>query len=271
MLKAGFPDSEHMAIFKGGFDLDLKNKRLIFVPDTYSVILEINGTLCFLYSDGKSLPYLSEKQITIPKNHDDTVLFDYSYVTGTKENPILMLPTGTTVDLNSSRMLENGILGPPVMQFPKLNKSRCSYTWVNGDVTAIRYADGTDGTDAKASKEWKDQMGSVNMTPTAKRKRHLFEDDMVLLQINFLAPGKHDEFLKLPSGSVLKNKELTSPDGNLLFEMLAGMCAFHYWFHVHILTSHKLPVERAVCTGDKKRKPVDAGDCFMLPTRVVHN
>ena len=267
MLKAGFPDSEHMAIFKGGFDFDLKNKRLIVVPDTYSVIVEINGTLCFLYSDGKSLPYLSAKELTTSEYHEERLLFDCSFVTGTKEEPILKLPTGSTVDLNSSRMLdENGNLGLPVMQFPKLNKSRCSYTWVNGDVTAIRYADGTDGTDTKANQEWKDRMGSVNMTVTPKRKKHLFEDDMVLREIHLLSPGNHAEILKLPSGAVLKNKELTSPpDGNLLFEMLAGMCAFHYWFHVHILTSHKLPVERAVCTGDKKRKPVDAGDCFMLP------
>ena len=232
VLKQGFPPKEHSGIFRN-VALELGNKRLIFVPNTFSVLVEIDGILSFLYPDGKHLPYLSEKHITIPKNLGEELLFDYSYVTGTKENPILMLPTGTMVDLNSSRMLENGKLGLSVMQFPKLNKSRCSYTWVNGDVTAIRYADGTDGTDTKANQDWKDLMGSVNMTATPKRKKHMFKDDMVLRETLLLAPGKHDEFLKLPSGAVLKNMELTSPlDGKLLFEMLAGKCAFHYCFRI---------------------------------------
>ena len=229
VLKAGFPEKEHSAIFRD-VALQLGNKPLIFVPNTNSVLVEIEGTMCFLYSDGKSIPYLSEKQITIPKNLGVEVLFDFSYVTGT----FLKLPTGSIVNLKRSQMLdENGNLGEPVMQFPKLNESGCSYEWVHGDVVETRYVDGTD---SKPTREWREKMKNTNLTASSKIKVQLFEKDLVLRRIfdrgQTTGPGRFKEVLSLPSGALLTNKRLTIPAGGiLLFEMLAGMCSSNCCFY----------------------------------------
>ena len=228
MLKEGFPPKEHSAIFRD-VAIQLGNRPLYFIPNTFSVLVEIEGTLCFLYPDGKSIPYLSEKKITIPKNLGEKVLFDYSYVTGT----LLKLPTGTTVNLKRSQMLdENGNLGEPVMQFPKLNDSGCSYEWVHGDVVETRYVDGTD---SKPTREWRDKMKATDLTGSSKIKVHLFEKDMVLrriIDLGRIGPLRFKETLQLPSGAVLTNKRLTRPEGGiLLFEMLAGMCSSNCCFY----------------------------------------